>query len=167
MSGEKATGLRESLLSSDEPACSIERALLLVGERWTLLILREVFLDRHRYSDMRDHLRIAPNLLSARLTKLVEAGVLELRDYREAGQRPRAEYHLTAIGRELRVVLSALQQWGDDNVPRPAGPSVLRRSAETGGAVRVAYVDDSHREILSDQVLADSTDVTGTINQAG
>jgi DNA-binding HxlR family transcriptional regulator len=136
----------------NQPACSIERSLQVVGERWTLLIVRELFTGRSRFADIRDALGIAPNLLSARLSTLVDAGVLETRPYQEPGQRPRASYHLTAAGRQLQTVLSALEQWGDDHRPRPAGPFRLRRSRRSGRPLRVAYLDDTGTEVPLDDV---------------
>jgi DNA-binding HxlR family transcriptional regulator len=126
----------------NEPACSIERSLQVLGERWTFLILREIFAGKHKYADICEGLGIAPNILSARLKTLVSAGVLETRTYQEPGSRPRDAYHLTGSGRNLRLILAALQQWGDTHMPRPAGPSAVRRTRSTGQPVNVAFVDD-------------------------
>ena len=115
----------------NEPSCSIERSLEVLGERWTLLILRSAFLGTTRFADFRSTLGIAPNLLSARLRTLVAAGVLEPQQYREPGSRTRVSYHLTESGKQLRLILAALQQWGDEHRPRPAGPSAVRRSRST------------------------------------
>ncbi|MBP2478463.1 DNA-binding HxlR family transcriptional regulator [Crossiella equi] len=131
----------------DEPTCSIERSLQVLGERWTLLILREVFGGRHRFSEMRANLDIAPNLLSTRLRTLVEAGVLETRSYQEPGARPRDSYHLTESGTELRLILAALQQWGDRHRPRPSGPTALRRTRDDDRPVHVAFQDENGNEV--------------------
>ncbi|HEX4251262.1 MAG TPA: helix-turn-helix domain-containing protein [Pseudonocardia sp.] len=126
----------------NEPACSIRRSLQIFGERWTLLILREISLGHHRFAGLRDNLRIPPNLLSARLRMLVAEGVLEQREYRDPGSRVRHGYYFTRAGRELRLLFVALQQWGDEYRPRPAGPSVQRRSRSSGRPVRAAIIDD-------------------------
>ncbi len=90
---------------------SITRTLDLVGDRWTLLILRGTFRGLHRFSELHDDLGIAKNLLSDRLTRLVDAGILAKVPYQE---RPvRHEYRLTEKGRELSPALIALMQWGD------------------------------------------------------
>jgi len=120
---------------SDE-ACSIARALGVVGERWTLLILREACLGATRFAEFRD-----------RLATLVEYGVMAREPYREPGARSRSAYRLTPAGRELQVVLSALQQWGDERLPRPEGPSMLRRVRGTDCPVHVGYLDDAGREV--------------------
>ena len=78
---------------------------------------------------------MAPDILSDRLATLVEYGVMAREPYREPGARSRFAYRLTAAGRELQVVLSALQQWGDEHLPRPEGPSMLRRVRGTDGPV--------------------------------
>ncbi|CDR02928.1 winged helix-turn-helix transcriptional regulator [Streptomyces iranensis] len=131
----------------DEPACSIERSLQILGERWALLVLREIFAGRHRFAEIQASLGVAPNLLSARLKLLVEAGVVRTRTYQEPGSRHRRSYHLTQAGEELRIVLAALQQWGDRHRPRPSGPSSLRRTRSTGEAVNVGFVDEEGREV--------------------
>jgi hypothetical protein len=72
--------------------------------------------------------------------------------YREPGSRARDAYVLTEAGRELEVILAALQQWGDENLPRPEGPTVLRRRADSGRPVHVAFVDEKGREVKRDNV---------------
>ncbi len=100
--------------------CSVARALEVVGERWTLLILRNVFLGLHRFDDQQQQLGIARNVLASRLERLVEEQILERRPY---GERPvRHEYHLTEKGRALWPVLVELLQWGDRYAPEPEGP---------------------------------------------
>lgn len=139
----------------DEPTCSIERSLQVLGERWTLLIIREIYSGRHRFADIQLTLGIAPNLLSTRLKTLVDAGVLRKRTYQEPGSRHRDSYHLTPAGQELQVILAALQQWGDHHCPRPSGPSALRRQRSTGRPVHVGFIadDDAHEIAGSDVSL--------------
>ncbi|WP_431948686.1 winged helix-turn-helix transcriptional regulator [Actinacidiphila sp. bgisy167] len=137
----------------DQPACSIERSLQVLGERWSLLVLREIFAGRHRFAEIQASLGIAPNLLSTRLKLLVEADVLCTRTYQEPGSRQRQSYHLTDAGRELDIVMASLQQWGDRHRPRPSGPSVRRRTHSTGQAVRVGFLTDDGREVPRSDVL--------------
>ena len=91
--------------------CSIAGALGVVGDRWALLVVREVSLGNHRFSDILRGTGAPRERLSARLAELVEAGVLERRQYSDAP--PRSGYHLTAAGRDLVPVLQSLLQWGD------------------------------------------------------
>jgi DNA-binding HxlR family transcriptional regulator len=136
----------------DVPSCSIERSLQVLGERWSLLILRQIFIGQHRFAEIQAALGVAPNLLSARLKTLVEAGVLRMRTYQEAGSRHRQSYHLTDAGRDLLPILGAFQQWGDKYRPRPSGPSAARRTRTTGEPLHVAFVTDDGREVEQSEV---------------
>jgi DNA-binding HxlR family transcriptional regulator len=103
----------DAALMSDPPAadCSIQRTLDVIGDRWTLLILRDIFRGVRRFSRIQDDLGIARNLLTDRLGRLVEAGVVERVPYQD---RPvRHEYRLTEKGRDLSPALVALMRWGD------------------------------------------------------
>lgn len=100
-----------------------------------------------RFSDFRDRLRVASDILTQRLGVLVDAGIMEKHQYREEGARARMDYRLTPAGRELIVVIGALQQWGDHYRPHPDGPAVRGGSKTTGRPVRVAFVDDEGHEV--------------------
>ena len=141
------SGYTGGMAKLPEDPCSIARTLGVVGERWTLLILREAFFGANRFAEFRDRLGVAPDVLSDRLATLVEFGVLAREPYREPGARSRFAYRLTPSGQELRVVLSALQQWGDEYLPRPEGPTMLRRIRGTDCPVRVGYLDEQGREV--------------------
>jgi DNA-binding HxlR family transcriptional regulator len=91
--------------------CPIAAALELVGERWSLLVVREVSLGNHRFGEIARGTGAPRDRLSARLTALVAAGVLEKRPY--STSPPRSDYHLTAAGRDLVPVLQGLLQWGN------------------------------------------------------
>ena len=92
--------------------CSIARALEVVGERWTLLIIRDLLLGINRFDDLQESLGIARNVLTDRLNRLVDEGVLERVLYNERPER--YEYHLTKKGLDLNIALTALRQWGDE-----------------------------------------------------
>jgi DNA-binding HxlR family transcriptional regulator len=92
--------------------CSIARALEIVGERWTLLIVRDCFLGLRRFEEFQQSLGIARNVLTDRLNRLVDEGVLERVLYSERPER--YEYHLTKKGLDLNIALTALRQWGDE-----------------------------------------------------
>ncbi|MGW2095069.1 winged helix-turn-helix transcriptional regulator [Promicromonospora sukumoe] len=132
--------------------CSIARSLEVLGEKWTLLVVREAFFGYTRFADFRARLGIAPDVLTARLETLVEGGVLERRPYRDAGQRQRDEYVLTEAGRELKTVLGAFTAWGDVHRPSGFGPSVRYVEEATGEPVRVGFVTEDGREIGPDAV---------------
>lgn len=106
-----------------EMDCSIARTLDVVGERWSLLILRDAFYGVRRFDDFRRDLGIARNVLTDRLGKLVDQGVLERRRYEQ--RPPRFEYRLTVKGRDLLPVLLAMVRWGDHWAAREEPPVEL------------------------------------------
>jgi DNA-binding HxlR family transcriptional regulator len=135
-----------------EPNCSIARSLEVLGERWTFLILREALSGATRFAQFREALGIAPDVLTDRLSTLVEYGVLAREPYQEPGRRSRFAYRLTPAGRELLVVLGALQQWGDEHLPRPGGPTIVRQARDTGRPLHVGYIDDESHEVALNDV---------------
>ena len=109
--------------------CTIARSIEVVGERWTMLVLREAFLGTRRFEDFRERLGIARNILTDRLEGLVEEGILERRQYQE---RPvRFEYRLTEKGLDFYEIIIALKKWGDRWSVREEGnlPLLLRHNA--------------------------------------
>lgn len=118
--------------------CSIARALELVGEWWTMLILREAFLGTQRFHDFQQNLGIARNILSARLKKLVARGILERIAAPDGGRR--FEYHLTGKGRAFFPVLMALMQWGDQWIAGCDRAPVRVVDRESGREIREIHV---------------------------
>jgi DNA-binding HxlR family transcriptional regulator len=121
------------LTSLSEWNCSVARTLDVVGEWWTLLILRDAFRGTRRFDDFQASLGMARSVLTARLHKLTDAGVLDRRQYSE--HPPRYEYQLTEKGRALFPVIAALMRWGDDWAAGPAGPPLLLVHAPCGQAM--------------------------------
>ena len=117
--------------------CSIARSLQVVGDKWTLLIVRESFYGATRYEQFHQVLKCPRNLLSQRLARLVEEGILETSEYREPGRRARLEYRMTDKGRELTPILLALMQWGDRYHADPEGPAAIARHVTCGKKLRV------------------------------
>src|ERR671937_48607 len=121
--------------------CSIARALELVGDRWTLLIVRDLVLGVSRFDAFLDSLGVASNVLTDRLNRLVDERIVERVRYSERPQR--FEYRLTAKGRELRLVLLALMQWGDRYVSRKPPRIARRRSDRSRVSVALVAADGS------------------------
>jgi DNA-binding HxlR family transcriptional regulator len=113
--------------------CSIARSLEVVGERWTLLILRDAVLGVERFEDFQNKLGIASNVLTSRLKLLCDEGVVARVPDPERPGRPR--YVLTDKGRELAPALIVLMKWGDRHYPTPGGPPRLTLHAGCGGNV--------------------------------
>jgi DNA-binding HxlR family transcriptional regulator len=111
--------------------CSIARALEIVGERWSILVLRDVFLGVRRFDALQRDLGVARNVLSARLERLVAEGILEKALYQE--RPPRHEYRLTEKGLDLWPIVVELLRWGDRHAAPPDGPPVLLRHRDCGG----------------------------------
>ena len=127
--------------------CSIARALGVIGDRWTLLIIREAFSGVRRFDDFRQHLGVARNVLTDRLQRLVDAGVLERRAYQD--NPPRHEYRLTECGRELNGVLLTLMGWGDRWLGAGAGPPIEVVHTGCGHVMQPALVCPDCGEPLS------------------
>jgi DNA-binding HxlR family transcriptional regulator len=100
--------------------CSVARTLEIIGERWTFLLLREAFMGVRRFEEFQRNTGVARNILSARLRRLVERGILQRRQYQD--RPPRFEYRLTEEGLDLYPALVALMQWGDRYAAHPGGP---------------------------------------------
>ncbi len=118
--------------------CPIARGLERVGEWWSILILRDAFAGMTRFDEFQKSLGIAPNMLTRRLSALVEAGMLQRHRYSE--HPPRDEYLLTPRGHDFRPVLLAMLTWGNRHFS-PEGASILIADAETGAEADPVLVD--------------------------
>ena len=113
--------------------CSIARSLELVGERWTLLVVREIFHGRRKFSEMQRSLGVARNVLADRLQGMVDEGILERRPYSERPER--YEYFLTEKGLDLWPVMISLMHWGDKYEQQPTGRPSIVVHKECGGEI--------------------------------
>jgi DNA-binding HxlR family transcriptional regulator len=130
----------------DRPgSCSIGRAMDILGERWTFLILRESFYGVRRFSDMQRNLGIARNILSTRLQTLVANGILERRLYQE--EPPRHEYRLTETGMDLYPAIVTLMRWGDRHLSGECPPVVLRHNSCGHEADPLLVCSHCHEEL--------------------
>jgi DNA-binding HxlR family transcriptional regulator len=118
--------------------CPVVQTLERVGERWSILLLRELFRGAHRFDELQTSLGIAPNILSARLTRLVEAGFVEKRPYQE--HPPRHSYHLTERGDDFMPVLFVLLEFGNKHFA-PDGPKVAVIDRDTVEIAKPVLVD--------------------------
>jgi len=117
--------------------CPIDRGLTLIGDRWSMLVLRDVQRGFTRYDQMRTSLGIAPNILARRLTALADAGLLEKRRYSQ--RPPRDEYLLTEKGRDFLPILAAIGAWGRKH--NGGGALTRQVDIETGQAIRPVVID--------------------------
>jgi DNA-binding HxlR family transcriptional regulator len=136
------------VLRRDYPGldCSVAKALEVIGERWSLLIVRAVMHGDRRFGEMQGSLGIARNVLSARLERLIEEDILERRAYQESP--PRYEYFLTEKGLDLWPALIALLNWGERYSPGPDGVRRLIVHKECGGEVSERGICESCGKVL-------------------
>lgn len=131
----------------DSEACSIARTLALIGDRWTLLVLRDLSNGVRRFDDLVTHLGVARNVLSRRLTALTEGGLVIRSAYRANGARERHEYRLSQAGRDLMPILLAVMAWGDRHLSGEDGPPAIPRHADCGASVRVSLICEAGHEL--------------------
>jgi DNA-binding HxlR family transcriptional regulator len=122
------SSVKQSGLANKE--CSMARAMEVVGDRWSILILREAYYGVKRFDEFEYYVGIAPNILSTRLKKFVDTGVMTRVPLPEHAGR--YEYVLTEKGRDFFPAYLALKKWGDDWLAEPAGPQVVFRDRTAG-----------------------------------
>jgi DNA-binding HxlR family transcriptional regulator len=127
-------------------ACSIAKSLEVIGERWSLLIVRDVMNGNRRFGEMQESLGIARNVLSSRLQRLIEEDILERRAYQQSPAR--YEYFLTEKGLDLWPALISLLGWGDRHSAGPEGPPKLIVHKVCGGAVSDRGICESCGQVL-------------------
>ncbi|GAA3780493.1 helix-turn-helix domain-containing protein [Plantactinospora mayteni] len=129
--------------------CTIGRAMAILGERWTVVVLREVFNGVRRFDDMRQRTGIPRQVLTDRLAMLVDEGLLRREPYREPGARPRHEYRLTVKGLDLWPVLVAVLEWGDRYLADPEGSPMATVHRDCAAEVRVVLRCADGHEVTS------------------
>ena len=132
--------------------CPVARALSVLGDRWTLLVLRDCFLKVRRFEDFQARLGVSRHVLADRLRKLVAAGVLQTQPY--SRHPPRNEYRLTAKGRDLSPVLMALVRWSDRHMAHTAGSSVQHVHLTCGQVTEAIPVCSACGEPLAPETVA-------------
>jgi DNA-binding HxlR family transcriptional regulator len=140
--------MRPSALDWSVDNCTIGKAMAILGEKWTVVVLREVFNGIHRFDDMRVRTSIPRQVLTNRLGMLVDNGVLRRVPYREPGSRVRDEYRLTEKGFDLYPLLVAVREWGDRYLAGPEGPPLESVHRGCGAAVHaVLTCECGHAEV--------------------
>jgi len=132
--------------------CSIADTLNLIGEWWTILILREAFFGSCRFEEFQQHLGIARNILTARLKKLCDSGILRRVPVKEGAKRH--EYKLTSMGRDMHPILIALTQWGDRWLQESDGAPVTFIERNTGEEIADVCVLSKDGRVLKARDLA-------------
>ena len=135
----------------DQEPCSLARTLSVIGDRWTLLILRDCFLKVRRFDDFQVRLGIGRPILADRLAKLVAAGVLTKVAYRP--NPVRHEYRLTQKGLDLHPVIMSIVHWGDSHMAGDAGRPLLHRHATCGNVFDPVQVCSECGEALDPRAV--------------
>jgi DNA-binding HxlR family transcriptional regulator len=154
MSGtaEPSGANRSSSLRPSFDHCSIAGTLEALGDEWSVLVLRELFFGVRRFNEIQHDLGISRSVLTERLARLVDAGVVKVVPYREPGQRERHEYRLTRAGVGLLPAMIALMHWGDQHINGGTGPIELRHR-DSGEAVEVQLRTTSGRPVAPDEIV--------------
>ncbi|WP_203917221.1 winged helix-turn-helix transcriptional regulator [Rugosimonospora africana] len=128
--------MRPAALDFSTDNCTIGRTMEILGERWTLVVLREIFSGLRRFEEMRERTNIPRQVLANRLALLLDHGILRRHPYQEPGARARYEYRLTPKGFDLYPILVAVREWGDRYLADPEGPSLRHEHRDCGAEVR-------------------------------
>ncbi|GAA2248952.1 hypothetical protein GCM10009851_38030 [Herbiconiux moechotypicola] len=151
------------ILGGDD-RCPIARSLDVLGEKWTLMIVRDALAGSTRFSAFQESLGVPREVLAARLASLVESGVLERQSYKPASGRTREEYVLTDAGRDLALVLLALGDWADRHRPAsdPSRPAAMRFVDSATGLPVVPAVTTAETSTGTSTGTDRDTDTSGT-----
>jgi DNA-binding HxlR family transcriptional regulator len=127
--------MRPAALDWSADNCTIGRTMEILGERWTVMVLREIFSGLRRFDEMRERTNIPRQVLANRLALLLDHGILRRHPYQEPGARVRYEYRLTPKGIDLYPILVAVREWGDRYLADPEGPALLTVHRDCGAEV--------------------------------
>ena len=117
--------------------CPIGASLEILGEKWTLLIIRDLFRGKQRFNDLEQSVGCPRSLLSTRLKKLQQVGIIVAEPYQEPGQRARTAYHLSPSGQALLPILGALQEWALTHLPADTTPTMTAINTTCASPARV------------------------------
>lgn len=131
----------------DSATCSIAKTAQILGDRWSVLVVRNLFNGVRRFDALQQHLGIARDVLTKRLALLVDEGIVERRAYQQEGARTRFEYALTPAGRDLRTVMVALMDWGDTHRAGQDGPPMSLRHRDCGAEIHAHLTCAAGHEI--------------------
>jgi DNA-binding HxlR family transcriptional regulator len=136
-------------LDYDTAQCPVQRTVEIIGDKWTMLLIRDAANGVHRFDDFRRHVGLSEAVLANRLRRLVDEGLFETREYQEPGQRRRNEYRLTAKGWDLFPVLIALMQFGDKHLSGGTGEPWHIQHKACGHPVRAEVRCTHDDEVLT------------------
>jgi DNA-binding HxlR family transcriptional regulator len=134
--------------------CTIQRTVEAIGDRWSLIVLRELFSGIRRFDQLTIRTAVPRQVLTSRLARLTELGIVRREPYQEPGQRTRSEYRLTAKGLDLYPILVAMSVWGDRYAAEPDGPPIDWVHRDCGAELQqVLECADGHRLTSSREII--------------
>lgn len=137
----------------DTTHCGVLAAADLIGDRWSLLIVRDLLMGLSKFNDLQTHTGASTAILAKRLRVLSDAGLLEERHCKQPGQRGHTEYFLSRKGLGLAQIIGAMAQFGYDELTLPQRPLVQYRDAETGQRVRLAAFREDGKQVAPEDVV--------------
>lgn len=143
--------LRKELIN--RKACPVGKALQELGEKWVLLLLRELFYGFHRFEDFQQNLDISRSVLASKLSKMVEDGLVEKRLYQRESERPRHAYYLTKKGKDLFKIIVAMSEWGNRYLVEEGEETIVFVDADSGNKVQLSYTDEQFQPVQPKKVV--------------
>jgi DNA-binding HxlR family transcriptional regulator len=135
--------------------CNLAKSFAMIGDKWSLLVLRAALYGLRRFEDFQAELDIPRTVLSDRLSKLVGNELLEKRSYHEPGSRARPEYWLTEKGQALRLPFLAMTEWGDRWIGGDRPPPMILKERNSGSRLHIGMVKESGVEVLTTDIVAE------------
>lgn len=131
--------------------CPIAFSVSEIGDKWTLLLIRDLFFGFSRFEQFQKRLSVSKSVLSTKLKNLLDKEIVKLHSYKEPGQRERKEYRMTRKGYQLAYVMASMIQWGNDQKENTEG-DFLQISNLKGEPVKLIFSDSSGRELRMDEI---------------
>ena len=126
--------------------CPIHLTSNILGDRWILLLLRELFLGQTRFDEFQKNLNISKSVLTVKLKSLVENRLVVKSDYKEANKRTRNEYHLSELGKQLIFIMGAILEWGSTNLVNQ-DDTYLKIVDKSGSSVQLAFLNKKNKKL--------------------
>jgi DNA-binding HxlR family transcriptional regulator len=133
-------------------ACNLAASFGLIGDRWSLLILRSALYGVRRFDDFRAELEIPRTVLSDRLKRLVACGIMARHEYQTPGSRARPEYFLTQMGEDLRLPFLAMTQWADAWLGKDRSKPLTMNCKDDGSLVHIGFLDANNNHVAAEEV---------------
>ena len=143
---------KENSKALEPSVCPIVRSIEEIGDKWTLMIIRESFFGVSRFDEFQQGLNISKSVLTNRLNKLVQAGLLEKQAYQEENSRTRYEYVLTDKGADLQMLLVALQNWGNKHLVKEGEETIGLQEKKGSKEVKLRLLNSKGKKVKTEKL---------------